>query len=278
MPCGISIGRALQCSRSSSPAPASRSPPTTPPRPVTLIPSGDAIAVDEGFPGDGTTDGVFVGTGFGFSASTPDDDLGDPFIGTIYDGGPTGFANLADALQVSREDGGAFDLLSLDITEPFVADEAIYSGVGADGSFIDSEPVAVTIEDFVELTGLKADGTVVRTTYDPRSPDLGSGLTRLTSLTLSLADVAPDFCSPLNLALLDPSISTAPLCEGVEVEPPFYDTAFDTVSGLNYDYDYGIAAITVEPAPIPVPATLPLLLGGLGALALGARRAARRRR
>ena len=42
-----------------------------------------------------------------------------------------------------------------------------------------------------------------------------------------------------------------------------------------------LTAITVETAdvaPIPVPASLPLLLGGVGALALGARRTAARRK
>ena len=268
--------------------------------PVTLNP-------DRIFPQNerGTT-GLFPGTGFRFSVETAEDfpdreDL--PEIARITDG-PSGVDNLALRFTVERVDGQPFDLEAFSIPSFYVGEVVTFDGdvLGPDGEVVESVfDFTENLTDFVALTGLTASGAAVDASLRPLKPDTRSpefsffenpsprfaaqdvapGFEDLVSLSFEVGGFTLDtFCDPSILGDVDPRFAQSPPCAPDAADPPLEDVdiGFDGNFALRNDlYYFDLGAIEVDsPSPIPVPASLPLLLGGLGALVLGARRAARR--
>lgn len=266
--------------------------------PVTLLPGTDQVVATDDF----GLQGRFAGTGFAFDAETeefldPISEGGEPAeIGSINDG-LTGFTRAVQRLTISAPVGRAFDLLSLDIPLAYFGTLATYEGTAEDGE--DVVNFVFPLFESVVLSGVTTAGSVIEESFVPvddaatffsslfaENPDptfgseaFGPGFEDLVSLTFTAGGPSglETVCDPANLANVDPRFALSEPCAdapgpltGVEVE-------LELVAGSRNDNAfYEVAAVTVDVAPIPVPASLPLLLGGLGALALGARRGARR--
>ena len=262
--------------------------------PVTLDP-GRVFPLDD----RGAT-GLFPGTGFRFTAETPDDfadrpDL--PDIGTITDSA-SGVDNLATRLTVERVDGQPFDLEAIGIPFFYVGAAITFDGRvrGPDGEVAGSvSDFTEDLTDFVGLEGVTASGGTVEASLRPlkadtRSPELfffenpeprfaaedfAPGFEDLVSLTFEVGGFTLDVtCDPLILGDVDPRFARSPPCAPDAADPPLAEVTVGLAGDFtsrNDFYFYELASIEIDsPSPIPVPASLPLLLAGLGALALGA--------
>ena len=197
--------------------------------PVTLSPDAVRPTDERG------AAGFFPGTGFRFTAQTPDDFPERdalPDIGTIADT-PSGADNLATGLTTERVDGRPFDLAAISIPFFYVGEVIEFGGVarGPDGEVVEHvDDLTENLADFVSLRGATASGGAVAATLRPVTDDttrtsrffldnpsprfladgFAPGFEDLVSLTFEAANAFDDaLCDPLILAEVDPRFAHA---------------------------------------------------------------------
>lgn len=219
-------------------------------------------------------------------------------LGLLLDNVPTGIEPEPTAYEISSADGRGFDLLGLTVPSFFTDRVVSYSEVTELGEFSSTtEQLDEIASAFVQidLTGTRRDGSTVEAGINPLTlggftvdlreqggffdvlePELDLadlGLTDIRTLRIELGapglPLEDEACDPLNLDRAEGLGGATPdICQGLGNQP---EREGQVLAGafsrefLNFGNSAGIDA--VELAPIPVPAGLPLLAGGLGALA-----------
>ena len=187
--------------------------------------------------------------------------------------GPTGLGEQIQQLTITRPPGRQFDLVSLDIDLSYSGWTASYTGLTNPSK---SQRVVTSISpvfDYVELTGIKADGSTVESTFLPEDGvGFGPGFTDLVGLQFgAIGPGDADICRIENLVQIDPRFILSGLCSGTTFpNAPLTDIRTDLsfTGSTNDTVRYNLNSLTVRvddaPAPIPLPASLPMLLAGLG--------------
>lgn len=214
----------------------------------------------------------FVVEAFGFYGGENGIQRGLREFTDVFSGGDP----LTTEYTLSTVSGRPFDLLAASVGA-FNNTRVFYETFFADGSS-SFEFVPATRSPALVISGERADGSAVSTAVNldeaPRGPsgvDLsGLGLTGLDAVDLRLgfAGNGRFACDPQTLALRsDPSVGVPLFC-GLDAtlrEDVVEIDAFSTADPSNFFIIGFAAGFTV--APVPLPAALPLLAGGLGALA-----------
>ena len=228
-----------------------------------------------------------------------------PALGELLDTVPTSFEPVATAYEISRADGRSFDALSVTIDAVYTDTLVQYSEVTDirtfedGGSSVDRDLLDDLYSAFVEidLTGTRRDGSTVAAGINPlalggfdpaqdgpfftvANPQLdlsGLGLTDIQTLRIEWGEPDATFeetvCDPLNLGRVQGLAGRTPdLCAGLDQDTPRVgQIVAEAFNAEAFNYTYAASIEAVELAPIPLPAGLPLLAGGIGALALARR-------
>lgn len=197
------------------------------------------------------------------------------------------------ALTVPRVDGAPLDLRSVTIARVHFGRLSLHDAVAMGGEADVSEGIDL-IDEIVEVRAVTSGGEVVATSLvplqsvedlPPEPAAVGFGLadddpvfeldrTDVASVTFGVGFADPR--DPLSFVRVDPALSELGPCIQGAGNGRFGTIGVSDRFVANDADRCELAAISVDgPAPIPVPAGPPLLPGGLGALAIGARRGRR---